>query len=385
MPAVVQGLDPWFIDKKVGPAEARAIIAAMLGHNASGVGSEGGLLLTASGRLSVNPTTPSASMQLAVSPGACVVPRTNQHAYVAVFDAASVIDVPAANSNPRIDTVIVRVRDGDLGDASNGVSNKGAFIEIVTGVPNAVPVPPDLSAIPGCLPLRDYLVPAGAGSITAVSTDRRVWTRALGGVRYSGNADTRAGAYPYDLRVSPTGQFDASDPANPTQWIPLLTAGARPSFTPVFRYGGGSGNPSGPVGIGTGGRLAGRYTRQGRIIRGHAELLMGVGGGGGTGIVTMDLPAGLTAIASIRQRAGSVSYYHPGADRVFDGSVWVSESGTILDIYLPGSATVSNLAPLTNANPASPSPGTGVPLLAGQYSLGDNVRVWIDFEFETTT
>lgn len=383
MGAVIQGLDPWFLDKKVGPLEARAILAAVLGHNPGGVGGEGGVLLTASGRLSVSPTTPTASMSLAVSPGACLVPRTNQHGYLAVFDAAGVIDVPAANSNPRIDTVIVRVRDGDLGDASNGVSARGAFIEIVTGVPNAIPQPPDLSAIPGCLPLRDYLVPSGAGSITAVSTDRRVWTRALGGLRYSGNAEARAGAYPYDARVSTIGQVDLWDPGA-SQWIQMLTTGARTSFTPVFRFAGGSGNPSGTVGIGTGGRLAGRYTRQGRIIRGHAELLMGTGGGGGTGIVTMDLPAGVTAIAGIRQRAGSVSYYHPGADRVFDGSAWVSESGTILDIYLPGSATVSNLAPLTNANPASPSPGTGVPLLAGQYSLGDNVRVWVDFEFEVT-
>jgi hypothetical protein len=386
--AVIQGLDPWFIDKKVSPLEARAAIAVLMGHSAgSAVGGLGGVIPGVGSELTVTATTPSASMALTVSAGAVVVPRTNQQAFVAVFAAAANIDVPAAHAtNARVDTVIVRIRDSDLGDAANVIGSKGAFIEIVKGPEDGSQAPPDLSAIPSCFPLRNYQVLAGALTIATdkLQTDRRVWTRSPGGVRYSLNAEARAGAYPWDLRVSTAGQLDIWD-NTAAAWIQMLTAGARTSFTPVFRYSGGSGNPAGVVGLGTGGRLVGRYSRQGRIIRGHAELLMGVGGSGGSGVVTMDLPAGLVSIAGIRQRAGSATYYSPAADKSFDGAVWVSDSATILDIYFPASASASSMGPLTNANPASPSPGTGVPLLAGQYTLGDNIRVWIDFEFETTT
>jgi hypothetical protein len=386
--AVIQGLDPWFIDKKVSPLEARAAIAVLIGHSAgSAVGGLGGVIPGVGSDLAVTATTPSASMALTVSAGAVVVPRTNQQAFVAVFAAAANIDVPAAHStNARVDTVIVRIRDSDLGDAANILGAKGAFIEIVKGPEDGSQAPPDLSAIPSCFPLRNYQVLANALTITTdkLQTDRRVWTRAPGGVRYSLNAEARAGAYPWDLRVSSVGQVDAWD-ATAAAWIQMLTAGPRTSFTPVFRYPGGSGNPAGVVSLGTGGRLVGRYSRQGRMIRGHAELYMGVGGGGGSGIVTMDLPAGLTSIAGMRQRAGTVTYYHPAVDKAFTGAVWVSDSATILDIYLPASSSLSSMSPLINANPAAATAGTGSPLLSGQYTLGDNVRVWLDFEFEATT
>ena len=227
MAAVLQGADPWFVDKAVSPREARAALAAMAGLSATGMLPEGGVLPGQGGNaLLVTATTPSPSMAVTVAVGACWMPRAGEYGYLGTLAAAGNVDIGTANAtNPRIDTVVARVRDVDLGDASNGVWSKGFGIEVVPGTPSASPVAPDLSAIPSCIPLSDVRVDANVTSIASAKiTDRRYWTRAAGGIRYSANGSQRpggdVGAMPWDARVTTTGSLQLWN-ASTSTWVDL--------------------------------------------------------------------------------------------------------------------------------------------------------------------
>lgn len=387
MAAVLQGADPWFVNLAVSPKDARAAIAGLWGQSASGVGVEGGVIPGQGGTgLAVSSTTPSASMAVTVSRGGCVVPRANQWGFECWMETSGNVDILAANAtNPRIDTVIARVRDSDLGDGSNGVWSKGWGIEVVGGIPSASPVAPDLSAIPSCIPLADVRVDAGVTTITGAKiTDRRYFTRAAGGIRYSGGDGGRIGAYPWDLRITPSGAIEGWD-TDTGAWVMLANGRTWSSFTPTFRYAGGDGNPAGVVSAGTGGSITGRYQKLGRTLMLKAQLLFGTGGQGGTGIITMDLPDGATGTSVLRQKCGTATIFHPGPIQVIEGSCWVSEGENQLTIYFPNNVSTNAMSPLINASPTSPTAGTGVPQFPGLYTLDDNVRVWLDCLIETAS
>lgn len=300
MAAVLAGADPWFINLRLSSLETRAPFAAVFGHNTSGAGSEGGVILSSSGRLAVTATTPSASMALSVSTGHVVVPRANNYVYVCTLPTAGTVDVPAANpTNPRIDTVIARVRDPDLGDAAGSTGLTGFAIEVVTGTPAASPVAPDLSAIPACIPLQDYRVPAGATQITTseLLTDRRYYTRAAGGIRYSVGSEARTGAYPWEVRVSVDGRFDAWDPDSAV-WVPLLTARTPPTYTPTWTMGN-------PVGQSTG-----WYQKTGRMVEWDAVFVAQAGVSLDTVPVEVTLPF---PAASATGTAASLRSWSTGA------------------------------------------------------------------------
>jgi hypothetical protein len=95
-------------------------------------------------------------------------------------DAAKAVPLAAANaSNPRIDTIVVRL---------DRVANT-TLIDKVTGTPAASPVAPTLSQTDSLyeLPLANVLVPAAAGVIVAGNvTDRRAFVRNL--TEAAGNA-----------------------------------------------------------------------------------------------------------------------------------------------------------------------------------------------------
>jgi hypothetical protein len=326
MAAVLVGADPWFINQRLSSVEARAPWAAVFGHNPSGPVPEGGVVQIAVGRLAVTATTPSASMALSVASGPCVIPRANQHVYVCGLTAAGTVDVPAADSvNPRIDTVIARVRDPDLGDAAGPTGATGFAIEIVTGTPAAVPAVPDLSAIPACIPLRDYRVPAGATSITSADllTDRRYYTRAIGGVRYSGGAESRTGSYPWDLRVSAGGQFDGWDDSA-AAWVPLLTSRSPNTYTPTWTM----------DNLGTGSASAGVYNKTGRMVDFEAVLVAGTGVSLGAGAVTFTLPF---PTANRTGTAASLMAWWRGAF-IYSASLWRS-----VDIVIGNNGTTGTV------------------------------------------
>ncbi|MFC6090880.1 hypothetical protein [Saccharothrix lopnurensis] len=377
MPAVLQGPDPWFLDKALGPLELRAVLAAVMGHNSlGGTGSEGGVILGAGANLAVAATSPSASMQLTVSTGAAVIPRAGQHAYVGPFGPAGNIDIDAANAtNPRIDTVIVRVRDPELLDPSNGVSNKGLFVEVVKGAAAAVPAAPSLAAIPACLPLCDVFVPSAPNMpstpaiVNANLTDRRWWTRAAGGIRYAAGAEARGGAYPWDMRVGAAGLLDMWDPTA-SLWVTLLNPRAWTSYTPTITATGGALN----LGSGTGVGIFGRYVQIGKTLIVRIWMVVGSGNDTRSGPANFGLPPGFTiANNNGAEQVGKAKLYHPTGG-TFYGGIYAQPGATTIQAVLPVDSTHSNCLPMRSAELPGVT-GGGIPSIPGQYTLRQDSNV----------
>jgi hypothetical protein len=318
MPAALQGLDPWFINQAVTSRDARQPFAAAFGHNLAGAGSEGGVVQTSTGRLSVSATTPSASMAVSISTGFCVVPRGTEGVYNCALWTAGSVDIdPADATNPRIDTIIARVRDLELGDPANSLGNRGFNIEVEKGTPAASPTPKDLSAIPAYIALADVYVPnAGAMPIPAAIvtgnvTDRRHYAKPPGGVRYAALAAAvaRAGAYPWDLRVNASGQFDGWDDSA-AAWVPLLTSRAPTTYTPTWTMGT-------PTGASTG-----RYVKTGRMVEWDAVFVAQAGVSLDVVSVTVTLPfpaaSGTSTAGSLRSWSNGGFTYPAGLWRPVD-------------------------------------------------------------------
>lgn len=149
----------------------------------------GGAPLTATG----------SGMSVQIGTGRAVVQGTAiQGAYPVAVTAPETLSLTDGSAQfPRIDTVVLRVRDG-LFDTSGQTL---ATVEIVEGTAEAAPSPPVLP--PASLPLYDIRVPAGASAGTggipwaSALTDRRVYTAAAGGILPGAAADVGAydGAY----------------------------------------------------------------------------------------------------------------------------------------------------------------------------------------------
>lgn len=110
-----------------------------------------------------------ANMSVDVSAGAGVVQDDHGSGggfYGATFPATTNVAISAADAtNPRIDRVVLRIRDQFLGDATSAID-----IFVVTGTPTAGATLVNLNgagAVPGsCLLLANVLVPAASSSVT---------------------------------------------------------------------------------------------------------------------------------------------------------------------------------------------------------------------------
>lgn len=164
--------------------------------------------------LGVNQTSPP-SMSVVVPPGHAIVQgteSTTQGAYVVVNDADLTLPIaPADATNPRIDIVVVRVRDKQY--SGNTVA---ASIEVVTGVPAPTPTPPAAPA--NSIVIAQISVPAGATAIQQSQiTDLRPFTTAIGGITPSRNSTDVAGTYTgqYRYRLD-TGKLEVY---NGSAWV----------------------------------------------------------------------------------------------------------------------------------------------------------------------
>lgn len=155
--------------------------------------------------LSVVQTT-TASNQVNIPAGNCVVPRTGAAGgpYIVSFNATSTLTTdPAASTNPRIDVVYVQLTDAALGDTGT----QGGQVAIVNGTPGASPAVP---AIPtNAIPLAQLLRPTSTTTVlTANITDIRRSSGVVNGIRTllpgDLNADPGAyiGEYTYDQVTS---------------------------------------------------------------------------------------------------------------------------------------------------------------------------------------
>lgn len=118
---------------------------------------------------------------------------TTQSGYRVTSDADVTLTFDAgAGTNPRIDLVVLRVRD----DPYDATGFQAGTVEIIFGIPAISPTAPSIP--PSCLPLWQVPIPANASSgnpidFTGTRVDRRVYTAAAGGIIPVASAAERDG------------------------------------------------------------------------------------------------------------------------------------------------------------------------------------------------
>lgn len=118
-----------------------------------------GIIDPGSGEWLVTERAAGPNMSIDVAPGRAVIDgddQANQGAYfVRSTGVENVVISPADLVNPRIDLVVLRVRDSNV----IGGANDDAIVDVIEGVPAAVPAAPALPA--SAIPLASIAVPVG--------------------------------------------------------------------------------------------------------------------------------------------------------------------------------------------------------------------------------
>ncbi|GAA0430196.1 hypothetical protein [Streptomyces luteireticuli] len=249
-------------------------------------------------------------MSTKVNPGRAVIQGSAAAGaypvYVPEFTSITFADGDAGN--PRVDLVVLRVYD-DQQDASG---KTGALIEIVQGVPAAVPTAPAVP--PASLPLAEVFVKArasaGTGGIDWKSavTSRRQPTVAVGGIIPAGGPSFD-GAYP--------GQYRDSG-KRLQRWDGQVWKDLRPTwqkYEPV--WGAEDGKFAPQLGNGS---VTGRYIQDGPHVEFYASLKIGKtskwGGANQNGnwFLTLPLPPSTAMPGNFRARTGANggAYYFGG-------------------------------------------------------------------------
>ncbi len=238
----------------------------------------------------------SANMTVQVSPGSYQVGRSNLGAYLGAVTGSTSVTVGGSNgSNPRIDYVVLRVREPTV----DGTVTASVTPIVLPGTAAANPSEATAAAqvLDGDLLLAAVTVRAGTTSILQSDiTDKRMFVKARGGIGVKSATDTTAGSYPGDRRWNLATSQDEVWTSN--AWVPIATPGEWTSFTPSLFYG-GSGAP-GTVGttalnLGNGPQYIGRYLQIGKILYVIYVFVWGTRPyNGGTGPINTLLPAGIT-------------------------------------------------------------------------------------------
>jgi hypothetical protein len=172
--------DPLYLDGVISTEEARLGLAAGWTPGATGVLARSGV---APGATSARVhQTATASANLLVDAGSVVIQGSTsgtQGVYVGVNDAQitlSYLGVYPADSNPRKDLIVARIKDDDYEGVGNGFS-----VEVIKGTASGSPVDPAVPA--SCVVLARVNLPASATTVAdAVIDDLRTFTVARGGI-----------------------------------------------------------------------------------------------------------------------------------------------------------------------------------------------------------
>ncbi|RLU83921.1 hypothetical protein CTZ27_27510 [Streptomyces griseocarneus] len=207
----------------------------------------------------------STGMTAKVTPGRAIVQGAAGSYPVYMSDRATVVIKDGDAGNPRIDLVVLRVRDND----QDGSGQTMAELGVVEGVVAASPVAPEVPA--GTLPLAEITVRPGAsagnGGI-AWSTDvkdRRRPVVAVGGILPADVTGAYRGAYPGQYRDTGNGL----ERWNGDIWQPYPTPRAWSTYTPKW---GAENGPQPKLGNGT---AVGRYLKEGTVVHFYASIVIG--------------------------------------------------------------------------------------------------------------
>ncbi|MGQ0774542.1 MAG: hypothetical protein ACT4NY_09015 [Pseudonocardiales bacterium] len=350
---VISTVDPWFIADRLSAPEARAFIGGMT-PSAPGqsLAVEGGVIPNSgNAALAVTSVGTTSAPKVSVAPGRCVVP-TSFYPYGCVWPTADQLDLALSPTNPRIDLIVARVLSAEHGDTDTGF-----YIDVVPGSPSGAPTAP---ATPiNAIPLAESRVNTD-GSV--VITDRRHWTRAVGGVRYAAGDEARAGSHPGDLRIAASGQLDAWL-ATTSTWLTIASPSAWNQFAPVLSYRGGAG---GTVNLGSQGSAVGRYIQLGKMLfLRYVFNASGTGIGAGSGAIYTRLPPGFLS-STVEQNRLLAWLLVTSPLSSWAGQAEIYANSNEINIDFPLSASDCRLNRYTVATSPGAA-GTGTPYISGGF------------------
>lgn len=208
MGSAVSTISPWFATTSLTAPEARLNIAALLGGDPDAtIAIEGGVVPGAGDPFKPTSNGTAGSPRVSVAPGQLTIQRPTGGPYIATLPAAVNVslDLPLPSSGQtRVDRLVAEIVDSE---ADGGATDPPTFnlrLSTLPGTASSSPVAPTPGA--GQLPLWRWTLNSG-GAITNIASDRR-WTRAVGGVRFVEDGDTRAGSHVGELRIFASGQID---------------------------------------------------------------------------------------------------------------------------------------------------------------------------------
>lgn len=316
----------------------------------------------------VTQATPSANMTVLVQPGQLLVNRSSGGPYIGTSNAAFSVTIPAANVNPRIDYVVMRVRD-------LGIDGVGAAVQtytpvVLSGTPGGSPAEPVGQLTDGDMVLAAVTVRAGTTSIlNSDISDRRIFIAAQGGIYPMSPQDTRTGAYPGQVRYNMnTKSYEGWDG---TAWLVVAAPAVWSSWSAPLTYLGSGGVGPGTVNLGSGGLVTGRYLLQGKRLDIAYTFQWGSNSfNGGAGAIRTLLPPGMLSRALGETQIVCQWYSGSGTGTVWGGVAQVPANSNSVRPQFAASSGNCVLGAFAVAGYGGTGAGTGWPLIPGQFSDG---------------
>jgi hypothetical protein len=318
----------------------------------------------------VTQTSPSASMGVLVQPGQLIVNRSLGGPYIGTSNAAFTVTIPASNTNPRIDYVVMRVRDLGIDGVGSAVQTYAAVV--LSGTPSGSPSEPVSQLTDGDVLLAAITVRANTTTIlNSDISDRRLFVTAEGGIYPMSAVDSRNGAYPghtrFNMNTGSTEQWNGS------AWVIIASPSVWSSWTPSLTYLGAGSVGAGTVNLGSGAIITGRYMLQGKKLQLAYTFQYGTSGfNSGAGAIRTTLPPGMTSRAVGETQILCQLYTGTTTALVFCGTAHIPANSNSIRPQFPQSLTQTNIGAwaVSGTQGTAGAAGTGWPLIAGQFSDG---------------
>jgi hypothetical protein len=320
-------------------------------------------------------------MTVLISAGNYQVGRANLGAYLGAVTGSTSVVVPAANgSNPRIDYVILRIREPTV----DGSITASVTPMVLPGTASANPTETSAAAqvTDGDIVLAAVKVRAGTSSILQSDiTDKRRFLAARGGIGVKAAADNTNGSYPGEYRDNQT--TTTLDRWSGSAWVPVASPSVYTQMTPtLFAFGSGTN-----VALGTGSTAICRYNTVGKRLDFNYYFAFGTPPyNGGYGQIISYLPTGMIGApynqwfvchlwVNLRDGVGA------GAVSDWMGQAFVGANSNVVRPFFPINSGTQIMAPYQIAAAAS-TPNGGVPLIANNYPQGGQLTITGSIEIQ---